>query len=318
MRLSSSLLNILFLGAGKRVSLLEYFQAAANSLKIVLNTFCLEKQLKVPAGTMARILVGPDFKDAGFYDFLLEMVSRYDIDMVIPNMDSATVALSRVKDKISEMGCRAVVSDQSLCVVMEDKLLAERWFVEHEFQIPFGNEFPRIVKNRFGFGSRDQFIIHTEDELKVFFARHNSEDYFIQPFITGQEYSVDAYVDRSGHLLASLSRKRIEVSDGEVNVSEIHHHAGIKELTYQLLSFPGWEGPITLQFIDSTSGPLVLEINPRFGGGVTHSIHCGLDMPRWLIMEHLGLPIEPANCWSEGSIMTRCRRDFFYDIPDRS
>jgi carbamoyl-phosphate synthase large subunit len=271
----------------------------------------VEKTTRVPISLLAGILVGPGFKDAAFEGFLLETVIKLKTDLVIPNMDSATVSLSRMKEKLALAGARAVVSDFHLCATMEDKIAAQQWFAERGLPVPLGNGYPRIAKKRFGFGSRDQFVAFAAHELEVLLARQASEEFIVQPFISGQEYTVDAYVDRAGHLLAALSRKRIEVLAGEVDVSETHHNAKILELTARALAFPGWEGPITLQFIDSAQGPVTIEVNPRFGGGVTHSIHCGLDMPRWLLREHLGLPLEVVPDWPDGSIMTRCRRDVF-------
>jgi carbamoyl-phosphate synthase large subunit len=232
-------------------------------------------------------------------------------------MDSATVVLSKQKCVLARMECEAVVSDHELCLAMNDKVVAHTWFTAHKLPVPIGDAYPRIVKYRFGYGSKDQFIAHEPAELHQFLRRRSSAAYLDQPLLTGQEYTVDAYVDRSGRVLAALSRKRIKVSDGEVDVSLTHRHRSILELTRRVLAIPGWRGPITLQFIDAPQGPVLIEINPRFGGGVTHSIHCGLDMPRWIIREHLERPVAPCDDWPENSVMTRCRRDFFYDNISR-
>lgn len=303
--------NILFLGAGKRLSLLECFQYSAQREGIKLSMWAVERHPRVPITTLASVLSGPAFKDASFDDYLVEAAIKFGIDLIIPNMDSATVALSRLRERLSSVGAQAVVSKYDLCSKMEDKLAAQQWFSEQGVPIPSGDNYPRIAKKRFGFGSKDQYVAMNEEDLQFFLARSSSEEYFVQSFISGQEYTVDAYVDRQGRLLAALSRKRLEVSAGEVDLSESHRHSAILDLTARLLSVPGWYGPVTLQFIETPGGAVALEVNPRFGGGVTHSIHCGLDMPRWLLREHLGLPVEPVCEWPDGSIMTRCRRDIF-------
>jgi carbamoyl-phosphate synthase large subunit len=308
-------IRILFLGAGKRLSLLECFQAAARAEGLALEVWSVERSAKVPIAVLAKVLVGPQFEDEEFESYLLAAVERLQLDLVIPNMDSAAVALSRLKAKISALGAQAVVSDHRLCLTMCDKSAAAAWFAARGLPIPEGNGFPRIAKRRFGFGSRGQFVANDEDELGIFLSRRRKEDYVLQPFIPGQEYTVDAYVDRAGRAVCILSRKRLEVSAGEVQVSETHHHPGIIALTQTILDVRGWEGPITLQFIDGPERVVALEINPRFGGGVTHSIHVGLDMPRWLICEHLGRPLPPVPDWPDGSIMTRCGRDIFHDSP---
>ncbi len=48
-------------------------------------------------------------------------------------------------------------------------------------------------------------------------------------------------------------------------------------------------GVITVQCIVTPDRRIrVIEINPRFGGGVPLAIHAGADFPRWILSECLG------------------------------
>jgi carbamoyl-phosphate synthase large subunit len=306
-------MRIMFLGAGKRVSLLRAFVRAGAAEAVDLDIAAVERSTIAPISDLARIIVGPSFGSPEFAAFLLEAVQSLQIDVVVPNMDAATVALAACSDSLVAAGCWPVVSSLALCEAMFDKSLASDWFARKGIPQPPTTGYPRIAKLRRGFGSRGQFVAGDEAEFAAVMRRRDSEEYFVQGFVEGQEYSVDAYVDRTGHLTAALSRKRLEVSGGEVDVSEVSRHDAILKLTETILAEPGWLGPVTLQFIDGAAGPVVIEVNPRFGGGVTHAIHCGLDMPAWLIRERLGraLPVPPR--WTDGSIMTRFRGDVFHD-----
>ncbi len=64
--------------------------------------------------------------------------------------------------------------------------------------------------------------------------------------------------------------------------------------------------------MDTVRGPFLIEVNPRFGSGVTLAIEAGLDCPRWVIRARLGrdLPSEPV-AWQEGLCLTRSRKDHF-------
>ena len=66
-------------------------------------------------------------------------------------------------------------------------------------------------------------------------------------------------------------------------------------------------GCITVQCFRQANGRLrFIEINPRFGGGFPLALHAGADFPRWLIQEHLGLPIESAmDAWQDDLAMLR-------------
>lgn len=291
--------------------MLEGFFAAAKKEGVEVCLFSVENTAAVPISKLAKIFIGPSFRDEKFGGFLADLVVRNKIDLVIPNMDAATVVLAGLKQKLAALGCHPVVSSVDLCATMEDKIRSEQWFVSLGLSVPAREGFPCIVKHRLGFGSRDQGVFDNQAELEGFLSRRTHKDYIVQKFTAGQEYTVDAYVDLKGKIIAALSRKRLKVVDGEVDVSEVSRHGGILEITRKVLSQPGWEGPLTLQFIDSPAGPVILEINPRFGGGVTHSIHAGLDMPRWIIREHLKRPLDDLPAWADGSIMMRYRKDVF-------
>jgi carbamoyl-phosphate synthase large subunit len=299
-------MNILMLGAGKRLSLAEHFQRAAQLEDITLNLFSIELHEQVAIASVAKVFQGPLFDSPAFPSFLWCVVESQAIDAVIPLMDSATVALSALAE---DLPCTSVVSDADLCITMQDKLLADDWFRWYNVPVPTSKwDYPRIYKPRRGYGSRGVIIARNEynDTLQ------DNKDYFAQPYITsGVEYTVDAYVNGKGRLVSALSRKRVEVINGEVTHSITQRHEGILALTRDILSIPGWRGPITLQFMDIPTGPVILEINPRFGGGAPHSIHLGLDAPRWILREALGRCVEPVEAWPDGSVMVRCLRDVY-------
>lgn len=293
--------------------LLEYFQRAALELRIPLKMFSVESNYKVPIASIATILEGPQFKSPEFPDFLKTQVDCHNIDLVIPLMDSACTVLSGLKD---ELNCHAVVSSHKLCRTMEDKILANEWFLSNNVPVPtFGKLpcHPQIAKSRYGFGSRDQVIIRDWDDFKHFDSKHHPPNYILQPYIEGAtEYTVDCYVTRKGEVISILSRVRVEVEAGEVMVSRTEYHEEINRLSREILSHPGFEGPVCLQFLVKGDDVYCVEVNPRFGGGSTLSIHCGQNFPKWIMQEELGLPIEVPE-WKSGVTMTRARRDVYFD-----
>jgi carbamoyl-phosphate synthase large subunit len=302
---------VLFLGAGKRLSLLEAFQRGAREEGVELTLVSVELGTRVPIAAVAEVVVGPSFSDPAIDGYLADLVAARRPDLIIPNMDSATVALSRVKGRLDSLGAWSVVSSHELCVAMEDKARAESWFRSKGFRVPENSGYPRILKRRKGFSSRGQVVVSSDAERTDFLRGKEALDYFEQRFVEGPEYTVDAYVSRSGRLVGALSRRRLKVLDGEVEESLSERKPQILEMTRSLFSEPGWEGPLTAQFIEAEDGPVLIEVNPRFGGGVTHAIHCGLDFTRWLIREKLGRSLPERVEWKAGSIMTRCRRDVF-------
>lgn len=305
-------INILFLGAGKRLSLMEQFLRAAEECDVMVNLYSAENSMNLPIALIADIFLSPVFGTDEFEQWLIDFVKFKNINIIIPNMDSAAVCLAELKDKFLLEGILPVVSSFDICKIMENKIDANEWFVSHNIPVP-GNEcYPKIMKPKYGFGAKDQFIIRNNEERIDFLKINDINNYIEQEFIDGIEYSVDVYVDKYGKLVSKMPRQRLRVVDGEVEESLSLNHPAIEKLIDQLFNInAGWFGPQTVQLIECQYDCKLIEVNTRFGGGVTHSIHCGLDMPKWIIKEFLGHDLPFFEDWKKGSIMTRCRRDIF-------
>jgi carbamoyl-phosphate synthase large subunit len=314
--------SILFLGASKRVSLLERFLAAAAVRKLSLQLFSCEIANDFyPISQYATILQGPRFTDQSFHVWLTSTVSQYDIDIVIPNTDSATVALSRyVHDNhgLTVLKPWCVVSDFGLCMACEDKILARQFFQQYELPIIDNTPdvFPKILKLRTGFGSKNIYHVTNAHEMQMRLAMlTHPDDYVIEDFIFGQETTTDMYFTRQGEPLGYVLRDRLEVSDGEVMVCVTRSpEADEKKLLKQVADIPGWVGCINIQSIREENGACsILEINPRFGGGSTAAIQAGLDMAGYVLDEYTQKSIN-KHPLIQHIKMTRARRDFFTPI----
>src|SRR5262249_4320450 len=122
-------------------------------------------------------------------------------------------------------------------------------------------------------------------------ARNRREEFLIQPFVAGTEFSVDAYVRRDGTLQGAVARVREVVSGGEVMVTRTARDEAVLEVATRVAALPGWYGPLNIQIMRTTGGPRLLEVNPRFSSGVTCAIEAGLDGPRYILRERLGRPL---------------------------
>ena len=311
--------NILFLGASKRVSLVERFLDAAKALGVTLNLLSCEiSQEFYPISRYAAILAGPSFMSAKFRSWLHDAVREHKINVVIPNMDSATVALSKASARTSNFSnCWYVVSSKELCRDMEDKVLADRFFRQHGIPVA-GNtpgRFPKIVKPRRGFGTKGVHIVESQPELDAAMRAGCAAEYIVQDFIEGRETTVDIYVSPQKGLIGYVLRDRHEVSDGEVMVCSTRQpERREKRLIDSIAALDGWCGCITLQYMRDLKDRLfVLEINPRFGGGATCAIEAGLDMPRYILSEYLQIDFSPPRRIKTLK-MTRARRDFFCEL----
>ena len=308
--------RILFLGASKRVSLLERFVEAAFHNDIDLRLFSCESEDRFfPISTLATVLPGPRFLSDDFESWVLDAIQRHSIDIVVPNMDSATVALSRFAE--NHVGNYwPIVSTRTLCESMYDKRLADIFFCEHNISPPpdTPGKYPKILKPRLGFGAKGIRIVEDAEQQNTELCQ-NGSDYIVQDFLSEcQETTVDIYLSRRMGLLGYVLRDRIEISDGEVMVCRTRPpRENERNLIEQVASIQGWHGCITLQYLTDPHGALyVIEINPRFGGGAACAIEAGLDMAAYILMEHLGETLSPPKR-IRNLVMSRARRDFFHE-----
>jgi carbamoyl-phosphate synthase large subunit len=307
--------RILFLGASKRVSLLERFTEAAARHSIDLKLYSCEFDEKYcPISTLATVIAGPKFLSNEFAEWLHDAVKNHSINIVIPTMDSATVALSRFAELEVET-CWHLVSSRSLCESMYDKKLADDFFRQHGIPIPPNTpaHYPKILKPRLGFGAKNIHIVDNAAQYKEQYR--NDSEYVVQDFISEcEEATVDIYHSPQYGILGYAVRDRIEVSDGEVMVCRARlPRENERLLIEQVANIDGWQGCITLQYLTDAQGNLyVVEINPRFGGGVTCAMEAGLDMATYILLEYFGKPLSPPKAL-RNIIMSRARRDFFYE-----
>lgn len=309
-------LHILFLGARKRVSLLECFADAGSRLNIDLRLFSCEKEDGFcPISSMATILPGPSFASDEFQSWLKSVIDSRSIDIIIPNVDPATVPLSRFSESYTGK-CWPVISASNLCETMYDKKLANDFF--SRYAIPIAPDtlgrYPKIARPRWGSAGKGIRLIRCEEEHSRLLAGDDTA-YVIQDLIANfQETSVDLYLSPRYGLIGYVLRDRIKVEAGEVMECRTRTPRECERaLIEKIAAIRGWQGCVTLQYLADQHGDLhVLEINPRFGGGATCGIAAGLDMPGYILSEYLDRPVlKPDDI--RRLVMTRARRDFFCD-----
>lgn len=313
-------INILLLGAGNRVSFCEYLIEAGKVYNKEVNIFSVEIKDPVPISKYATILKGERWYSPGFAQSIIDVcVSNY-IDFVIPLMDDATVALSKHREIINYTAdTQCIVSDSLLCEIFLDKKKSEDWFYSKKIQIPRMPKddicYPCIIKNKTGYGSRDQAILNSSEEFCSFIHDKNILDYITQPYIEGTEYTIDAYVTKEGIVHGAVSRIRVETVNGEVSRGLTKKEPVLLKEVERILSLGGFRGPITLQAIkaEDGSGWYFIEINPRFGGGCIQSFKAGANFAQTLIAEYSGEDLPDCSDWQEGLLMMRANQEIWYN-----
>jgi len=254
------LINILFLGGGRRVELAQRFIKRGYSI------FSYESSFDVPIIEVATVLIGSNWKSS--FIEIENIIREYNIDLVIPLQDEAVIIAACLRTDIP-----ILVSDLKTAVTCFDKYSFGEFilnnFPEH-YPIPKESQ-EVLFKPRFGYGSRDIFY-------KESYEWNNIPDgYIAQRKIKGIEYSVDSYFNKYGEWVDSVVRTRDRISGGEVFSSCIINNDRLRFLTKEINKRLGIKGPSNTQWIVDKDREWLLEINARFGGGYTFSMEAGLD-----------------------------------------
>jgi Carbamoylphosphate synthase large subunit (split gene in MJ) len=307
-------INILFLGGAKRVSLAERFILSAYKCRLKINIFSYELTDLVPIASIAKVIVGLKWSDRSLQKHLSAVIEKFDINIVLPFVDKACAVAAVLKEKNKTIF--VPVSPKDVCELFFDKYRANKWFIENRIPVPCNVSTPPLIaKPRNGSASKDIMIIKDKKELGLLKNRLRKGDYLVQRYIDGSEYSIDCYVSMSGEIISIVPRKRLEVNGGEVVKSITVNDRDILQITRKILSIANFRGPITIQFIrERTSGRIyVMEVNPRFAGGVILSIAAGADIPMMIFNDYFEVHNKPLLKWKKGLLMFRAYREYFYE-----
>lgn len=306
--------RILFLGGAKRVSMARKFIAAGEKLGMEVELYSYELSPQVPVASVATILVGRKWGDEEIYDDLHRQVTDNAIDMLIPFVDGAVEVAARYRDRYGDVW--VPVGDAETAAMMFDKVKADTLFRQAGLPVPAADRFPKIAKPRFGSASKGIRIIEDKTAMA---SLDNPEDYLLQEYIhPRKEITVDCYVSLNGEIIAAVPRYRIETQGGEASVTETFRDREVEKLARETLTQTGLRGAVTIQMLrDLRNGRLMLmEINPRLGGGAVCSCHAGADLPGFILMDMAGLPLSPCDDWKGNIRICRYFSEVAFDMDN--
>ena len=304
--MSNKVLNILFLGGAKRVSMAEKFINEGLIRGINVNVFSYELDENVPISIVAEIIVGLKWNDKNIYTDLLKVSLNNKINIIIPFLDFSTLIAARLKNMIEFNNIFIPVSNEDTCNLFFDKHLANQWCIENKINVPSNtNKYPLIAKPINGSASKGLIIIQNSEDLKNL---KNKKNYLIQQFIEGNEYSVDIYRSTfNNEIISIVPRIRLETQGGESIKSITVKDQSIIDYSRKIIEKTNLVGPITLQFIQDRKTKVLyyMEINPRFGGAVLNSIFAGANSPAYLLNEYYKIKNNKNENWTDNFLMLR-------------
>lgn len=308
-------IHMLITGVGRRVELMQAFRQAALILNINLKLYGADM-----AGT-APALAYCDYtrkvcsmRDIQYIQQLVDICIKDKIDLVMPTIDTDLLILSQNIDEFNKVGTKVLVSKTDKILICRDKNNTGAFFLSCGLKAPqtynnyqkYPGPYPCFIKPKDGSSSINAFKVEDAENLAVYAQK--VEDYIIQPFISGPEFTIDIFCDFAGNPIYITPRERVQVRAGEVLKTKIHMDRMMIEEAKILCKHFRPCGPMTVQLIQNkdTGDNYYIEINPRYGGGAPLSMKSGARSAEALLKLIAGETVEfQENASCNGAVYSR-------------
>ena len=284
---------MLITSIGKRVQLIKHLKKTfkiigVDASEINVGRYFVDKFYKIPKAI-----------DCDYIEALINICIKENVKVLIPLYEGEFSILDDAREMFRKHGIFLLLSSKKVINTCNDKKKTYEYFINSKIKLPKTyhtfevneilekrdvSKLPLFIKPVDGMGRRNTFKIHTINELSFFKEYVNNN--IIQEFIDGEEFTVDCLVDLKGKPIYIIPRKRLEVRAGEVMKSRTIHDENITKETLKVIELlnklkdengNGACGPLTIQFFKTNNKFYLLEINPRFGGGVPLSFESGAN-----------------------------------------
>ena len=230
-----------------------------------------------------------------FIPALAKIVEERKIDAVFPAMDTVITIL---KENEAELGCKVVASPVETTQICLSKELTYKT-LQGTVRIPKiftpgcipDDSFPVFAKPKIGYGAKGTKILYNQEEVDSFIK--GKDDLLVVEFLPGEEYTVDCFTDKEGHLLYSSARKRNRVKDGiSVNTYFVNDQKEFIEIAERINSKISFRGAWFYQVKKDSKGELcLLEIASRLGGSSLLSRAIGVNFAQLSLFDLFGYTV---------------------------
>lgn len=246
--------------------------------------------------------------------------------MLIPTHDESIVIMRHIKEFPETL---IIPYDNAEKLIMlsnksEATALAERVGVpipEVYDNVDEVTSFPVVLKTVLGNSAKGVFFPKSKSELADLALNYAKNDYLLEEFIAGTDYSVDC-VRWNGFWQSSVYHALVTKTDGGGTTTqrEIVSMPQLELYAKNMLDEVDFKGVCGMDFrYDSVTGKTAfIEINARFTGGLATPIAAGFDIP-WILYslaidgkfeDSIDIKIGAKTKWILGDLITLAGRLF--------
>lgn len=284
--------SVLISSASRKVSLVGLFrQAAAAYGWSVIAGDCDPLAPSLYAADKAVRL--PRINTPEYIPFLIDYAQSHEVRLIVPSIDWELLPLAEHANEFLEVGCQPLISSAGFVGICRDKWATAQSFSGSGVATPAswlpsalnGHPLPEqlFIKPRDGSASQNAYPATRESLFEVLPKVPNS---IIQERLQGTEITIDALIDFSGAVLHYVPRVRIRTLAGESIQGRTMSDESLRpwlSACLEACAQMGGRGVLALQAFLTERGPVLTEVNPRFGGGFPLSYAAGAHYPEWIL-----------------------------------
>ncbi|MFJ3264188.1 ATP-grasp domain-containing protein [Pseudomonas sp. NPDC086581] len=241
---------------------------------------------------------------------VLDICRLEQVTHVLPLIDLEVDAFTLHRQEFSAQGVTLCMAPAETVRISRDKWLVYDTFRDHPVIHPIPTwkledpevddlPFPLHAKPRDGRSSEGLARILDADDLAYLRKKLKSRPYVVQPLLDGDVHVVDIVRRRATGQWAGMARKElVRTSNGAGVTVRMLDEPALLDAASQVAVALDLDGCINIEFLVGGDWPLVMDINPRFSGGVAFSHLSGYDMVanhlRCFSAEPLDPPVIPA------------------------
>lgn len=234
----------------------------------------------------SRRVVLPRADHPRFLDAVLGAAAAYGVDALISTVAEELPALAVGAARLADAGIGTWLPDPAAVELCCDKAAFARRMDRAGIPQPATAADvlglrdvpgPWVVKPRAGRGSRGVQLLDRPDDVAT--AMDADPYLIVQTRLSGREFTADALVDRSGDVLTVVPRWRDETKAGISVKGTTFESEAVTDLARAALTAVGLTGPANVQgFVADDGRAAIVEINPRFSGGLPLTLAAGADV----------------------------------------
>lgn len=315
--------SVLISSSGRRVELWRLFESAIRELGLPWRVIGADNDpscaTALAAGSVFQV---PRIGDAGYSQEIRDLIGRERVALIVPTIDTELAYYASLQLPTVWVGA----SGSHTVALTQDKFATSLWANDRGLAFPPTSLLRDVVpsqhaewvaKPRSGSSSVGVQLGLDSGRLTAF---RNSlpvkalDRWLAQPCLHGPEFTINCFVDATGRCVYAVPHLRLATRSGEVSHAVTVRNAAVEDLTRRAIAaLPDAFGPLCAQVIvDRDLGPVMIEINARFGGGYPVAHEAGARGPQRLLRQAAGLTsTDAADSWEPGVEMVRFDQSIF-------